>query len=384
MDPYKVTYLLGAGASYHSIPVVNTLNERMKLFLEMFFDESLPNPDGKRPINILHLNRTEYYKEHEDCIDFLKSFRPVFYEAIQHRTIDTYARKLYLRNEDKKLNDLKRFLALYFAFEQSEDKQKIITNSYSFKISGKDPLTHKDKVNHINTVLDYRYDVFFASLLDKELKLPENVNIISWNYDHQLEMGYQNYSDKSIHQCQERLGVFPREGAKNGKVIKLNGSAHQYYDINKETFLFDRAKDNIYKSILASFSDEILKNREFALNFAWEKGANQLRAIELAEGILSSTDELVIIGYSFPYFNRDVDIKLLMKTLNSVKRIKVMVHPNDFESVKQSIEDITGEDSRAVVPELHNDLDQFYIPSKFFGNPDIIESVLTVKDLGIL
>lgn len=211
--------------------------------------------------------------------------------------------------------------------------------------------------------------MFFASLLNTELELPDNVNIISWNYDHQLEMGYQNYSALNILKCQEKLDIYPRESATNGKVVKLNGSAHQWYDKNRNSYLFDEEDGDIFKSIMRSFAHPTLKTSKFALNFAWEKGPNQRRAIEIAEDILEKTDELVIIGYSFPYFNRDVDIKLLMRTLDSVKRIKVMVHPNDFESVKQSIQDIIGEFAGSIVPELHNDLDQFYIPSKFFGNP---------------
>jgi hypothetical protein len=380
MDNYKVTYLLGAGASYHSIPVVNTLNERMKLFIEMFFEPSESNQDGKRPMNIINRISSEFYAEYGDCIDFLFDFRSTFYEAIEHRTVDTYARKLYLKNEKEKLNDLKRFLALYFAFEQSGEPTKFINNNMKRGYT-----TINDNIptiNHMNNILDYRYDVFFASLLNEKMEIPDNVNIISWNYDHQLEMGYQNYSGDSIFQCLERLNVFPREGADSGKVIKLIGSAHQYYDNNKNTYLYRDEENDIYKSILKSFSHQALKNRELALNFAWEKGPNQLKAIELAEEILANTDELVIIGYSFPYFNREVDIKLLMKTLIAVQRIKVMVHPSDFDSVNQSIQGIRG--SHKVVPEIHNDLDQFYIPSKFFGNPDIIESVLTVKDLGIL
>lgn len=375
MSNYKVTYLLGAGASYHSIPVVNTLNRRMKLFMDMFFDIQGAIQLPGMPLKMPNIKNNKFYNKYKDCIVFLQEFRSTFDEAIEHRTIDTYARKLYLKNERQKLNDLKRFLALYFAFEQSGEPKKYIEEKDSIYIDGPSKSDNlKWTLNHISTKLDYRYDVFFASLLNEQMELPENVNIISWNYDHQLELGYQNYSEFPIKECQKRLGVYPRESSypenevASGKVIKLNGSAHQYCDDDNDTYLYNGVDGSIYESILESFSDEnVHKNKEIALNFAWEKGPNQLTAINLAERILAKTDELVIIGYSFPYFNRDVDIELLKKTANSVKRIKVMVHPNDFDSVKQSIQDILG--NIKVVPEIHNDLDQFYIPSKFFGDP---------------
>lgn len=365
MSNYKVTYLLGAGASYHSIPVVNTLNERMKLFIDMFIPAHgvVVKPGEKDRILLTKSNK--FYEDYPECIKFLERFRSTFYEAIEHRTVDTYARKLYLKGDKRKLNDLKRFLALYFAFEQSNE-----LNKYQLKLSNVHDMAEINKENqktsnHIHMTLDYRYDVFFASLLNTELELPENVNIISWNYDHQLEMGYRNYTDYSIHECQEKLHVFPRGNRDSGRVIKLNGSAHQYYGTDLAPHLFDKIDGDIYKSILKSFSDSELKETEFALNFAWEKGPKQVKSIKVAESILAKTDELVIIGYSFPYFNRAVDIKLLSELTNKITRIKVMVTEADFEGIEQNIKDILG--SKNIQIELHKDLSQFYIPTRFFG-----------------
>lgn len=109
MSNYKVTYLLGSGASYHSIPVVNTLNERMKLFLDMFIPAQGVVVDPGKKDRILLMKSNKFYEDYPECIKFLERFRSTFYEAIEHRTIDTYARKLYLKKETGRLMTLNDF-----------------------------------------------------------------------------------------------------------------------------------------------------------------------------------------------------------------------------------------------------------------------------------
>jgi len=41
---------------------------------------------------------------------------------------------------------------------------------------------------------DYRYDSFFASILNDLQSFPENIKILSWNYDLQFEISFAEYS----------------------------------------------------------------------------------------------------------------------------------------------------------------------------------------------
>lgn len=56
------------------------------------------------------------------------------------------------------------------------------------------------KRRRINDTLDHRYDSFFAALLSKSEKpftkyeIPNSFNIISWNYDLQIEKTYNFYA----------------------------------------------------------------------------------------------------------------------------------------------------------------------------------------------
>src|SRR5690606_32094748 len=104
---------------------------------------------------------------------------------------------------------------------------------------------------------------------------------------------------------------------------------------------------------------------EYALNFAWERNEIQKHAISLAKHILENTDELIIIGYSFPNFNRSVDIDVLYDFHGN--SIKIQCIEKDFGGLKQSLIDIFGEDISSKI-HFHDDLSQFYIPSVQFNN----------------
>src|SRR5437868_9241222 len=82
--------------------------------------------------------------------------------ADQNFSIDTYAKKLMHKGMTLKYEQLKRDITFYFLLQQ---KRKGV---------------------------DLRYDNFWASILNAP-KLTSNVKILSWNYDYQLELGYQDF-----------------------------------------------------------------------------------------------------------------------------------------------------------------------------------------------
>ena len=82
-----------------------------------------------------------------------------------HATIDTYARKLYLTKRYRDLERLKSLLCAFFLWEQLEHRP------------------------------DGRYDTFLANVLDNQtLNIPEEISIISWNYDSQIELAFSSYN----------------------------------------------------------------------------------------------------------------------------------------------------------------------------------------------
>ena len=76
--------------------------------------------------------------------------------ALQHATIDTFDKQLYLCNRPSDYGKLKLLLASFFLTEQ---------------------VIHP---------IDKRYDTFFANILNRNAKIPDNIYIMTWNYDLQL------------------------------------------------------------------------------------------------------------------------------------------------------------------------------------------------------
>lgn len=369
----KITYYLGAGASYGErdcddlgnpkahgpqkiyggLPIVNELPlrvERLKSALGTFVVPK--EKEEKRP---------EYEKLSNDLRNDISMLEG---DIKTHASIDTLARKFYLNNETKKLSFIKFLIDILFTHEQY--------------LEGLDP----------------RYDLLFATLLEKGTKrnlvYPENISFISWNYDLQIENALYNFNqdfkDKnpsaSIETFREVYYIF-FEGCKvedeldDGKkdlirmpVFKLNGTAGRFDQLPlqlvfmnklKERFTIDdRMLDNsFYIHILDSysyFSNIIYKP---SISFAWEK--EESRILKKCLQVLNETDILVVIGYSFPTFNRKID-RLLLERFSG--KIYLQVPLDNYEQVRTRIEALAANKSSVEILPVKS-LDEFYIPPEF-------------------
>lgn len=123
------------------------------------------------------------------------------HESENHASVDTFAKKLYLKGQMDLLNKLKVSLSIYFICEQLMNK------------------------------VDPRYDYFFAALLKNNVReFPEQIRILSWNYDYRFELSYSEYSGlNSLEENQEALSVYNKYEKKRFSVdrfsiAKLNGT----------------------------------------------------------------------------------------------------------------------------------------------------------------
>jgi hypothetical protein len=364
----NITYLLGAGASFHSIPIVSTMNERMLLFLNMlerykiYDNESM----GERVQISSHIDFPDYYNG-LNSTSFGK-YKEVVNEAFKHHTVDTYARKLWLRRQRGHLKLLKEFLCLYFAFEQSPNADKLLYGAPDDHENVGPYIKHQD---HINESLDYRYDVFMATLLNEHMRLPENISIISWNYDYQIELAYMSYADCSMKEAIGRLSLYPGlSEIDKARVIKLNGSAIQRGLKEKgEWISWDicpHNDDDFYRAALNDAFDSSPNSErarsENLINFAWEDRLYQARAIERAKEIISNTHELIVIGYSFPNFNKKIDAQIFSGIKKIHYKIKVQCGIDDYHSIDENIKTLGSFMPNADIEYIKN-IDQFYIPA---------------------
>lgn len=383
----NITYLIGAGASANALPVVSDMKNRMQFFLNFLYKD-------ERGLDILG-------ESPKPSGSLIKDIIEVHNSALLHATPDTYAKKLYLKGDLSRLRTLKFYLSLYFLFEQANldfnnfDKKLVENlplpllrdNSPQLQSSNYESLISKgtpewDFLQKILTKSDSRYDVFLATLLesvDNKLILPSNVNIISWNYDIQFELAYCDFDYTNKLTAIENLNVFPitkksnREG--DSKIVKLNGMAGLFSKDENHTFsMFDfdwfLEKPMVaMKQLIKDYSEG--KRIQSFINFAWEANDNEFsrKAIEEAQKILFNTDALVIIGYSFPNFNKQIDRKILGelgKATGKISKVYYQAHPDEIEALCKNFHWLM---EGKMNPEPITDLKQFFIPPEFVFLP---------------
>lgn len=347
----NITYLLGAGASANALPLVADIPVRLKIMGTYI----------------------QSYKDSTETSKYRKDLDELSEELSDYNTIDNYARVLFQNKtveNDLKLRKLKSLLCGLFMFEQLKKKEPIIN-----------PFTdlRKQDVDSIKRTIDPRYKSFFAKVLHNN-KLNDQISIISWNYDLQIEIGIENNLGLSYAELNPSFDIFPHPAAKvktndfdifsdffgkTPKVIKLNGTAGIF--LNEDQF------SNIYQSQNLTFDEEydILLNvhKEVSryhkynpfIKFAWEKDAQTQKAINYAKAIIDKTNLLVIIGYSFPDFNRNIDKQIFEG--NNISEIFVQIPSDSFETVRYNMSTSFGRKANDCI-NIKN-LYEFFIPSRF-------------------
>lgn len=345
MAEKNITYLFGAGASKHALPVVNELPSRLEEVKKMLALEAN------------YLSETEFFSDidksrskREYQLELINEFDWLIEAAFTHATIDTYAKKLFLtiesnyHNSVDSLNKLKRILSIYFILEQERRKT------------------------------DQRYDTFFASILKETYDdLPKHIKIISWNYDYQFEKTYAQYSgDNTINGNQKYLNVKAKHMVSNSSddrfsIYKLNGTTTIHSnDFRDYEFISKINGDFTTKTI-----EEIIytysalknsKNNFCGVSFAWERKFKRgdIDIVNVAKKETSNTNILIIIGYSFPYFNRDIDKEIIL-SMKSLEKIYIQ-SPEALNIKDRILTIIPTFDKDNIV--IHSDVGQFLIPNE--------------------
>lgn len=350
----KIIYYIGAGASYgnknkrelldegtenerllvhEGLPVVNEIAKSL-----VAFQEAVRNVDIIASKNYAFMDKYKTIGTDINCIrsQLLEDIKELHKAAKEHSTIDTYAKKLYLTKQVSQLEKLKNVLATFFIWIQLESKT------------------------------DQRYDTFLANILQmNNLSLPLNISVISWNYDSQFELAYKNYSNNNL-PIYDKLGENSMQNNQNsGVIFKLNGSAN-FGDFNMVDYILNHREKDVHPLIqlieyyghLEADTKELGFDFHSHLSFAWESTVRQKEMITTINQITSDTDAVVVIGYSFPYFNREIDRAIFSK-IPSLKTIYIQ-DPNP-ESVEPSLRAVLDENTNVKI-EYQKDCTQFYLP----------------------
>lgn len=262
--------------------------------------------------------------------------------CVQFPTIDTYAKLLNVTQNITEYLKLKNALALLFTLVQ-------------------DPIKR-----------DLRYDGFLASLINKNAEFPDDITILSWNYDYQIEFAFSNYfhsESRSINTIWRGLNLLDKSqnnlySKDSFSVIKLNGTASFFGEGNTIVDMYFR---NNTQSILSKLGTLLVDEGEYArtdLSFAWEDNKPFLTSVKEK---IQDAEVVVVIGYSFPYFNREVD-RAIIQSMVDLK--KIYIQDPVAKEVKESFEatlssdQISKQNDGALTYVLRQNLSQFVIPNE--------------------
>ncbi len=270
-------FLLGAGASCKVLPLAANFAERLSEFGESLQRRSQDpdNRSGEMPIAHSAL---------QEALEWLGG------EGAHHASIDTFAKKLYFRHDHKSLNKLKAALSSYLVIEQG-----------------------------LNNV-DMRYDSFLATLLqideNERVVLPKNLRIMTWNYDTQLEQAFYGFCDNKEH-------VLEQITHNSNQIFRVNGCCGTFPSGHYKCF-WSQTRPNtprqVWEAGLNYFLDHVKSNYSPTsdIRFAWEDKTYD--RVTKAMATMQEFDDLVVVGYSFPYFNRNID-SFIFSHFYRIKRI---------------------------------------------------------------
>lgn len=338
----KNIYYIGAGASYgirengiivEGIPVVKEIPSEFDAFRR--FIETAEIPDGEI------LFQDMYWTRHDDVENaqryMLQDIDSLIQGIKEHATIDTYARKLYLTNRTRDFERLKTLLCAFFLWEQLEHKP------------------------------DGRYDTFLANVLDGDKRnIPESISLISWNYDSQIELAFSSYRLNTGLAVYEKntVGPWPML-TKNGRIFKVNGSA-TFADGEIVSLIRDYDKTTVAVQIIQFYSNCMADTSSMGfqfkthLSFAWEDSPNNESMMTSLRETTKDTEQVVVIGYSFPFFNRATDREIFCGMPNLRK---VYVQDLNPSAVMQSMGAVLPTEKKIEVVPIPN-CEQFYLPSE--------------------
>lgn len=344
----KVTYYLGAGASYNSLPIWEKQGASMTEVSNHIF--SILRSD-----NLKEDSKTAILFENKTLTEFAEQLSEFGRLAVEYGSIDIYARRLHLLGDNKQLSDLKYCISVYFdLWEKFFYKgQKIDVNSFYQKV-------------------DKRYYSLLSILLDKNGRAPKlnnAVSIISWNYDLQVEMAYASFLPDKYNSLETiNTGLKFKDDIYSNNpldIIHLNGYRGEFKSGDKTyPIVEDKYSDTIENYLYgllenaSQFRASDNPNYNECIKYAWESNS---KSIEQAKKVMEETDILIIIGYSFPSFNRHVDSELINSfQQNSYYKI-VYQDPNISEDIVDSI----FKNPKDVELKTEIDTRQFYIPHEF-------------------
>lgn len=335
----KIVYLFGAGASVGPLPLVSEMKNRIDEVIETISKGDLLLSDSERFENLAIGEFQSKRKHQESLIEGLKELKLA---CDTHYSIDTYAKKLSIRQDIEGLKKLKVLLCFFFVVEQ---------------------IIHPPNP---------RYDFFFASLIDSIDSLPDNIKILTWNYDTQFEIAFAEFSQNydiaenqrllKVHKRNVEFGSFAKGGF---GIYKLNGSTEFKGGLRSVSYNYNL---KVSPSLTQGLLEQMVKNyvaftyiKDYSpiFSFAWEESFSSVFMDTIIEEVRDA-EVLVVIGYSFPYFNRSID-RLIIRNMRNLSKVYFQSpSANELIDRFKSVRDDLSSDKLIPI----KDKEYFYVPNE--------------------
>jgi hypothetical protein len=343
----NITYFIGAGASYYSCPIWKEQGIKMIELAKKYLVPEKCNFEKRPSLN----------SEKEEILWDIGYFG---LKAEKYGTLDTYARKLFLNQSHLELSRLKSSVSIFFTLWH-------LTDDFTFK-------SRKVGEEYFNfEEIDRRYISLLAAITEtknnKDVTIKDNIRFVTWNYDLQLEFAFKafNHDVLSLEYISQNLKVRCKIGDNDSlQICHLNGYHGFYYTDQKEYDFLTVSKskdiDEILDSIGYVSTSERRKQLQISnhINYAWESNPLAEKTRTEANRIFSETDILVIIGYSFPNFNKGID-KMFFDKLKG-RRTKIYYQdPNASEIFINQLVD--SNETEVICDRVKKD--NFYLPYEF-------------------
>ncbi|MEN8191896.1 MAG: hypothetical protein ABFS12_03710 [Bacteroidota bacterium] len=283
-------------------------------------------------------------------------------------SIDAYAKELTNSNKKIELHRLKMVLGSYIIFEQLIKPKDLVF----YEDDGKTKVATEIQEMLINP-LDKRYRTFWADYINGHDTPPSsNIKIISWNYDMQFEFSFSKFKNYNLELTQQEIQVFPAKLKTIDKnkfcLLKINGTAGLFKEGNLNELenqfdLKDHHLDNYnIEILLEQFNSNYRRvSSSPVFSFAWENNSIVRETRKIAKELLKKTDVLIIIGYSFPSFNKLID-RDLFENIDNLKKVYFQAPENEINHLKLKLDGINPK-LRDVTIGIH-DLSTFHIPNE--------------------
>lgn len=344
----QLTYILGAGASFQSIPVVKTFNSRLYDF-NRYLTLKASNKNGQ---------------ERKKFLVTANYIHSLVNEFSAHQSFDTYFKKLFHFGDYSNINLGKRLLNLYFLWEHSKSSLEFIGNQNEYDFRKK-------------SLFDRRYDALIAGLLqpfaEKSVPLCK-VNFISWNYDINLINSIKNFFYPTISYGEfikrVKRNQFLWEIDENIKIVNVNGHFYSTAIDESQDLLQSNPEQILESKIFEDYhiSKEIDEDAD-RIKFSWELNDRDERSLKtVLQSIISETQDIIVIGYTFPLYNRFIDFGYL-KQEDLINKNMIVQDPNAAILTKNLADIFRLKIEKANIIPIDN-CDGFYVPSSVFGIED--------------